>query len=87
MFSISFFNTLRNTLTFLLAECAFNHCLLFTYDTYLTSSKSLLTGLSLVTGLAEALTGGTSKDWDPIVPAGGTATGVKLLQILIPSHL
>lgn len=76
-----------NTYLRKLFECASNHCFLVTYDNSLTSSKSLFTGLSLVARLAEAVTGGGSEDWDPVVPAGGTATGVELLQILIPTPL
>lgn len=53
----------------------------------LTSSESLLTGLSLVAWLTDAATGGPCEDRYPVVLAGGTTTGVKLLQILIPTSL
>ena len=53
----------------------------------LTSSESRFTGGSLVAGLTDALTGGALEHRDPVMPAGSTATGVELLQILIPAPL
>lgn len=49
------------------------------YDKSLTSPESLFTGLSLVAGLTDAVTGGTREDRDAVVLAGGAATGVELL--------
>lgn len=57
------------------------------YDKSLTSSERLFAGLSMVAWLADTFTGGTHEDRDPVVPAGGAATGVELLQILIPAPL
>ncbi len=58
-----------------------------TYDKMLTSSESLFTGISQVAWLTDAGTGSTREGRDPVVPAGGAATGVKLLQILIEAPL
>lgn len=56
-------------------------------DKGLTFSECHFTGLSLEAWFTDARTGGATEDRDPIVPAGGTAAGVKLLQILIPGPL
>lgn len=67
-----------------LFNCIYLHCFLLQK---LTSSESLLTGVSLIAWLTDAGTGGPCEDRDPVVLAGGTATGVKLLQIVIPTLL
>lgn len=53
----------------------------------LTTPQSLLAGISTVALLTNTFTGGATEDWDPIVPAGGAAAGVELLQVLIPGPL
>ena len=59
----------------------------FNNDKSLTSSQSLFTGLPLEAWLTDALTGGTREHREAVVSAGGAATGVELLQILIPALL
>lgn len=41
----------------------------------------------MVARLTDAFTRSTREDRDPVVPAGGAATGVSLLKILLPAPL
>lgn len=52
--------------------------------TRLTSSAGFFAGFSLVSRPADAFTGRTRQDGNAVVPAGGAATGVKLLHVLVP---